>query len=191
MSLTGEVFLFSESRPVDMASIWHPFANWAGSDRFLNINAELESVEVAEMNECEILTHPDEYSPMVPEATARGFWSHYREGLVLRASVHNSPRADEIALAVEKHIDPAVRGKFIPYDMTISLGKYPILNDMEQPGEILGKPFLAIGFFGYGIPEDWAATRQQLQQLPALLRMQRELESIAGTKFSITAQWSC
>jgi hypothetical protein len=116
------------------------------------------------------------------ELTIEQCLTEYREDFPLHISLGSIPLQQTLAKAVLDHIDPQIRGNFVPLSAAVEIGFHDIYECAEHDPEgfLFGRAFLEVCFHGYSSPNDWATFRKQLFALPEMSECRTVLQSLAG-----------
>lgn len=190
MSMTGCIHLYVEQFPIDLEATFYRVAEWAGSENIRLIcrgTAVLDGDPLAGDAALGFSSH----ELIANQASVDAFWAYYQNDSVISGTFVNSPRACELADGFAEGIDPSIRGTFMPQELAITIGQFRLIDLFKNDGEVVGLPCVEVHFFGYGIPNDWAATRARIRQLPEILNIQRDLASLFLQDVKVEALWVC
>jgi len=105
----------------------------------------------------------------------------YQEGKSLSVYRMHSQFGSRVSAAITNDIAEQIRGNFAPIDMNITIGFHDLWENAEHDeGLFLARPFVSVGFFGYGTPHDWAAFRVAVFAVPEVQAVKREIETVVG-----------
>jgi len=133
---------------------------------------------------------PDrELLPSLPGAA--GLDLHYRDGVVLAATLDGSATGVRIGRAVEARIPEDIRGDYAPWDPFVQIGWHDLWECAEHDdGLFIARAFLSIGFFGYSTPNNWPAFRKAVFQLPEVQEIKVDLERVIGQPLEEVVYWN-
>lgn len=104
--------------------------------------------------------------------------------------VDKSLWGDAFSNEVAELIPEEVRDDLLPGQMMIACGFHDLFDPSErEEGVFVGRAFLHVGFFGYGLPTLWPETRQAMKSLPVAATIRETLQEICGAPFDVTAMW--
>jgi hypothetical protein len=106
----------------------------------------------------------------------------------LRITVGVCPLADSIEKAVAASIPAAVRRDWCPCEFSYVAGWHSITDYSGDEERRLARAFLSFDFWGYGCPRDMEATRSMLAEVPGVVEVWRQLDTIAGP-LKLCAVW--
>lgn len=105
----------------------------------------------------------------------------FREGRSLTVCSIASALSDRVAEAIRTSVPEAVRGIFLPLEVSLTVGYHDIWENAEhEDGHLFARAFLSVAFFGYGSPNDWSLCRETILRLPDIRDVQAQLERICG-----------
>lgn len=122
-------------------------------------------------DDVDVFTLKQDYS--CPIGQARETYLEHYPGSNICLDWIDSPRTDELLKSIECSVDPEMMGEFRPDRIAVTLGLHELAatpeNDFEEEQWThYGKAYVSISFWGYEVPNDWGAAREQLLALPML-----------------------
>ena len=181
MSISGCLYFYSTTKPLDASGYINKVLDYLLPKKILYLYRSLKEDQSWNDFKKEIYIDSFENENLKIPQEVNDIASLYITGRTLSMALSMHRIGEAVFDIVEKKIINDVRGDYIPSDIGLMFGYHDLFYlDENDNGVFVARPFFSLSIFGYNVPNDIEAFREQVFALEEIQKIKKELEQVTG-----------